>query len=135
MNCQHCGAAINPGNQFCANCGAATTPAAPGPAPLQYASRPQGYSADVPNYLAQAILCTIFCCLPFGIVAIVFAAQVNSKLSVGDYQGAANASNSAKTWCWAAFLCGFIPMVLWILLICAGGVFHRATFVPHPMFH
>ena len=26
-----------------------------------------------------AILCTLFCCLPFGIAGIVFAAQANSK--------------------------------------------------------
>ena len=38
----------------------------------------------VPNYLVQAILTTLFCCLPLGIVSIVFATQVNSKLSVGD---------------------------------------------------
>jgi len=37
----------------------------------------------VPNYLVQAILCTICCCLPFGIVAIVYAAQVNGKVAGG----------------------------------------------------
>ena len=31
----------------------------------------------------QAILVTLFCCLPFGIVAIVFAAQVDSKVAAG----------------------------------------------------
>ncbi|NER07984.1 MAG: CD225/dispanin family protein [Okeania sp. SIO3C4] len=35
---------------------------------------------NVPSYLTQAILITVFCCLPFGIVAIVYAAQVNSRL-------------------------------------------------------
>src|SRR5438128_1439779 len=37
--------------------------------------------SHVPNYLVQSILCTLFCCLPFGIVAIVYAAQVNSKVA------------------------------------------------------
>ena len=41
----------------------------------------------VPNYLAQAILVTLFCCLPFGIVAIVYAAQVNGRLQAGDIAG------------------------------------------------
>jgi len=41
----------------------------------------------------QAILCTLFCCLPFGIVAIVFAAQVDGKLAAGDYNGAVYSSN------------------------------------------
>ena len=42
----------------------------------------------IPNYLVQAILVTVFCCLPFGIPAIVFAAQVNSKVAAGDIHGA-----------------------------------------------
>jgi hypothetical protein len=56
-----------------------------------------------PNYLVWAILTTIFCCLPFGIVSIVFAAQVNSKWQAGDYDGAMNASKNAKIWSWVSF--------------------------------
>ena len=62
--------------------------------------------AEVPNYLAQAILVTIFCCVPFGIPAIVFAAQVNGKLAAGDYEGAVETSKKAKRWCWISFLVG-----------------------------
>lgn len=61
---------------------------------------------NVPNYLVQAILVTIFCCLPFGIVGIVFAAQVNGKLSAGDYQGAVQASQNAKKWTMLGFWIG-----------------------------
>lgn len=61
---------------------------------------------QVPNYLVQAILVTLFCCLPFGIVGIVFAAQVNSKLALGDYDGAVQASQAAKKWSWISFGCG-----------------------------
>jgi hypothetical protein len=56
----------------------------------------------VPNYLAQSILVTLFCCLPFGIPAIVFAAQVNGKLQAGDTAGALESSRKAKMWCWIA---------------------------------
>ena len=69
----------------------------------------------------QAILCTVFCCQVFGIVAIVFAAQVNSKLSAGDYQGAVSCSNSARTWCWIAFWLGLllyvVPCLIWMLFL------------------
>jgi hypothetical protein len=75
----------------------------------------------VPNYLVHAILCTVFCCLPFGIVGIVYAAQVNGKLAAGDYQGAIMASDSARTWCWVSFLLGLLPAVLWLLF--AMGTF------------
>ena len=59
--------------------------------------------ANVPNYLVQSILTTLLCCLPFGIVAIIFAAQVNGKLAGGDYAGAVQASKQAKMWCWISF--------------------------------
>ena len=36
------------------------------------------------NYLVESILVTIFCCMPFGVVGLVFAAQVNSKFEAGD---------------------------------------------------
>jgi hypothetical protein len=60
----------------------------------------------LPNYLIWAILITIaglcLCCIfgaiP-GIVAIVFASQVNSKLAAGDRAGAEHASKQAKLWC------------------------------------
>lgn len=58
--------------------------------------RPAG---DVPNYLVWSILTTLLCCLPGGIVAIVYSAQVNNKLQSGDYAGAVDASNKAKMWC------------------------------------
>lgn len=68
--------------------------------------------ANVPNYLTQAILLTIFCCLPFGIVAIVYAAQVNTKLQAGDFEGAITASDNAKKWCWISFVAGLILYVV-----------------------
>jgi len=75
-----------------------------------------GYTPrHLPNYLVQAILCTIFCCQPFGIVAIVYAAQVNGQLATGNYRAAQASSNSARTWCWAAFLCGLALMLVWML--------------------
>jgi phage FluMu protein Com len=87
--------------------------------PPQYGPAPVG---AVPNYLVQAILCTIFCCLPFGVVAIVFAAQVNGQLASGNYQAALASSNSARMWCWVSFWLGIIPIGLWLMFICAGGM-------------
>ena len=83
---------------------------------------------QVSNYLVPAILCTVFCCLPFGIPAIIFAAQVNSKLQVGDFAGATESSRKAKMWCWLAFWFGLIPTVLWILFILRGAVHHRLRY-------
>jgi hypothetical protein len=74
----------------------------------------------VSNYLVQAILVTIFCCVPFGIPAIVFAAQVNSKLEGGDYAGAVEASKKAKIWCWVSFLIGLGIVVVYLSIFVIG---------------
>jgi hypothetical protein len=74
----------------------------------------------VPNHLAPAILCTVFCCLPFGIPAIVFAAQVNSKLTAGDVIGAREASRKAKMWCWVSFWLGLVAPVIWVVVMLSG---------------
>lgn len=75
----------------------------------------------VPNYLTASILMTIFCCLPFGIVAIIKSTQVNSRLLLGDYQGAVAASEQAKKWCWISFIVGLITTVLYILAVSANS--------------
>jgi hypothetical protein len=79
-------------------------------------------SPPINTYLAPAILVTLFCCLPFGIVAIINAAQVSSKISSGDYRGAEASANQAKTWCWVSFGCGLAVALIYALLIAAGGM-------------
>ncbi|GAA1507245.1 hypothetical protein GCM10009740_41010 [Terrabacter terrae] len=64
----------------------------------------QVYSAPPPNRLALAILCTIMCFTPFGIVAIVKATSVRSKWAMGQFDEAYRASRSVKTWCLLAAL-------------------------------
>ncbi len=69
-----------------------------------------------------AILSTLFCCLPLGIVSIVFAAQVNSKWSAGDYQGAREASDKARKFAIWGAIAGVIFLVLWIALVGIAGM-------------
>jgi hypothetical protein len=80
----------------------AATPPAVAPAP----------AGSVPNYLVQSILVTLCCCLPLGIPAIIFAAQVNGKLKNGDVAGAQASSAKAKMWCWIAFGCGIVANII-----------------------
>ncbi|WP_283133541.1 CD225/dispanin family protein [Rhizohabitans arisaemae] len=81
---------------------------------------PAGYGAPggpaPDNHLVAAILTTLFCCLPFGIVAIVKSSQVNSRWSVGDYQGAHQASQEAKTWWKRALIIGLVINVVVVIL-------------------
>ncbi|MEZ6068959.1 MAG: CD225/dispanin family protein [Pirellulales bacterium] len=71
---------------------------------------------EIPNYLVQAILVTLCCCLPFGIVGIVYAAQVKPKVAAGDYAGAKSASDSAKMWCMIGFGLGLLFNLIVIAL-------------------
>lgn len=66
-----------------------------------------------PNYLALAIISTIFCCLPLGIVSIVFSTQVNSKYAVGDYEGALKASKNAKLFWILAAVIGIVIAIIY----------------------
>lgn len=67
------------------------------------------------NYLALAILSTIFCCLPFGIVSIVFASKVDNQWYNGDYNGAMESARKAKTWFWLSFGLGFVLDIIIII--------------------
>jgi hypothetical protein len=62
----------------------------------------------IPNHLTGAIMATIFCCQILGIVAIIYASNVNSKIAAGDFAGAQAASDKAEFWMWLAFACGLI---------------------------
>ena len=54
---------------------------------------------DIPTNLWQSIVVTLMCCLPFGIVAIVYAAKVDGLKARGDTAGAMSAAASSRTWC------------------------------------
>ena len=73
------------------------------------------------NYLVPAILCTLFCCLPFGIAGILFAVQANSKVQQGDIDGAAVAVSKAKLMCILSFVLGLISLI-WFF---SSGEFSR----------
>jgi hypothetical protein len=81
-----------------------------------------GGGTPPPNHLAWAIISTIFCCLPLGIVSIVFAAQVNSKWSSGDHAGAQESSRKARSFALWSTVIGAVGAVLWILLVLGGAV-------------
>ena len=74
------------------------------------------------NYLVPAILATLFCCLPTGIVAIIMAAQVNSKLATGDVAGARDSAKKAKTWTFVSVGLGLLAIILWVVFVVFLGV-------------
>lgn len=73
------------------------------------------------NWLIESILVTIFCCLPFGIVGIINAAQVNSKYASGDYNGALKASQEAGKWTKIGFWIGIGVIALYMIAVFLFG--------------
>ncbi|HJQ40102.1 MAG TPA: CD225/dispanin family protein, partial [Thermoanaerobaculia bacterium] len=132
MNCPNCGTSNLDTASICANCGrplsgAGAVPPPPPPPQASYTPPQASYTPpppgssfgaqppmQIPNYLWQAIVVTLCCCLPLGIVGIIFAAQVNDKLRAGDVAGAMAASKNAKTWTLVGFICG----IVWVAIIC-----------------
>jgi len=64
------------------------------------------------SWLIESILVTIFCCLPFGIVGVVYASRVDSKYAQGDYDGSNQASREAGRWTQIGF---FLGIAAWIV--------------------
>ena len=75
----------------------------------------------VPNHLVWAILSTLFCCLPLGIVSIVYAAQVDGKRATGDIAGARDASAKAKFWALLSAALMLIPAFLYLMFLLVLG--------------
>ncbi len=125
MFCKKCGMQIDDNAFFCEHCGADQRPAANAqpeaavwqPSQPEYSAEPQQGYQPVYNtmpgaepvkgtaYLVWSILVTLFCCLPLGIPAIIFAAKIDNCNAQGDFGGAAENARKAKNFCiWGAVL-------------------------------
>lgn len=107
--CQSCGAENSDQNISCENCNEPLTS-------NNQMSNSKQYE-NVPNYLVTSIIVTLCCCLPFGIVAIVYAASVNAKVAAGDIQGAKSASGTALMWCYLGAIPSIILSVIYFVLL------------------
>lgn len=74
------------------------------------------------NYLVWAILSTLLCCLPLGVVSIVYAAKVDGLYNSGDYNGAQDASNKAKQFATWSAISAVIIIVIYLLAAVVLGV-------------
>lgn len=116
MFCPNCGTQVPHAAAHCGSCGTSLSQlhGAPmasvphSPVTPHYAAAPPPPMGSIQNHLVVSILSTLFCCLPLGIVAIVYASKVDGHLRRGDVIGAQLAANSAKTWSTIAIVAGLL---------------------------
>lgn len=68
------------------------------------------------TWMAESILVTIFCCLPFGIVGIINASKVSSLSAQGNYDEAQRASADAKKWTIISLCVGLVAIVSYMVI-------------------
>ena len=69
------------------------------------------------NNLVWAILTTILCCLPFGIVAIVYAAKVDGLWYAGMYDAARDAAKKAGIWSIVAAAASALFVIIYLGIV------------------
>ena len=67
------------------------------------------------NYLVFSILTTLFCCLPTGIVAIIYSCKVSSLYNENRMQDAQQASQWALRWNIVSIILGIVGLLLYSL--------------------
>ena len=83
-------------------------------------NRPNSYPPK--NHLVEAILVTLFCCLPFGIVGIINAARVENAFYSGDEMEAERLSREALKWSKIGLFTALGVYVLYFLFIVLFGL-------------
>jgi hypothetical protein len=77
------------------------------------------------NHLVWGLLCTFLCCVPFGIVSIVYSSKVSGLWSEGRYAEAQSASDNAKKWAIIGAIVGGVfwvaAVLLWVFLFILGA--------------
>ena len=86
--------------------------------PPGWQGQPPGWQGqrEPDNYLVWAILCTVLCCLPLGIVSIVYSTKVSGLWSQGRYAEAQTAANNAKKWAIISAIVGAVVAVIAVIL-------------------
>jgi uncharacterized membrane-anchored protein YitT (DUF2179 family) len=98
-------------------------PPPPLPPPSPYGAPQGGVPAQQPDSnLVWAILATVLCCVPFGIVSIIYASRVSGFWASGQYAQAQKASDDAKKWAIYAAIAGVIVGVIYGIIAAAGGM-------------
>jgi len=85
----------------------------------QLSSRPP---PDATMALILSISCFVLCCIPFGVVSIVYAVKMKQSLANDDIDGAYDADKKAKMWALIGAVSGALFYFLVIVLMVMGAM-------------
>lgn len=69
------------------------------------------------THLTKAIIVTVLCCMPLGIISILQASKVASLFAIGNYEEALKKSRQADKWANVGIIVGLIYLILYTALI------------------
>lgn len=73
-------------------------------------------------YLVLSILMTVCCCLPAGIVGIVYASKISKAQAMGDIQQARQFAATTRIWLIVGLVVGlFLNLSMFVMLVWAGS--------------
>lgn len=91
------------------------------PPPIPGAQDEYSIPKRAKTWLLESILVTIFCCLPFGIVGMVYAIKVNSLHDQTRYEESKRASKNAKRWTLIGLTIGIILGIIYLVTVAILG--------------
>ncbi len=110
MYCKQCGTELPEDTKYCPSCGT--------PQESQTRQEIRNYECSRPsNHLALAIIVTLMCCIPLGIVSIVYSGKVDTALSRGDTSEAELMSRKARNWAIAGIVTSFLSVFLYFIIM------------------
>lgn len=82
----------------------------------------QPYPACPPTNMVWAIISTLLCCVPLGVVAIIYANKVSKKYYEGDFAAAEHYSEVSAWWCIGTIVGGIAlqPLVSLVQMMMMG---------------
>lgn len=97
----------------------------PPPSPPPYGAPQPGMPPvqQPDSNLVWGILCAVLCCLPAGIVSIVYSSKVSGLWAQGRYPEAQAAADTAKKWAIWGAVAGVVIGVIYVIIAVAGGGF------------
>ena len=78
------------------------------------------------NNLVWAIVSTILCCWPLGIVSIIKSTKVNTLWAQGDHEGAKKSADDAKKWAIYSAVGAVLFWIIYIVLMVVLGLANNA---------